>query len=236
MAKRPIAINIKDRYRLTVIERFDARKGFIKCAFSGITVSSDDGPSASADAWRNRTGNLFVRFSSQGEKLYFEASLSNGEFIPDSEITPNDFGKFIANNLIVWVTEGLTIRRVPLWGHKKDRTLGVWGKSLLKQEIKMRALSVRQPFADQIIKGTKRVEYRSRPTNIRGRVYVYASETPGSPKGESLRRGVVIGTVEIHKCTGKPNDYQWHLRNPKPLAKPKKPTGRPQPVWFNPFP
>jgi hypothetical protein len=33
----------------------------------------------------------------------------------------------------------------------------------------MRALSVRQPYADQIMRGTKRIEYRSRPTKVRGR-------------------------------------------------------------------
>lgn len=100
----------------------------------------------------------------------------------------------------------------------------------------MRALSVRQPYADQIIKGTKRVENRSRPTKVRGRIYIYASETPASPKGEVLPRGVIIGTVEISNCTGDPDNYRWQLRNPKPLSRPKKPKGRPQPVWFNPFP
>jgi hypothetical protein len=138
--------------------------------------------------------------------------------------------------LVVWITEGLAISRVPLWDHKKVNNLGVWGESYLKQEVKMRALSVRQPYAGQIMNGIKRVEYRSRPTNIRGRIYIYASETPASPKGEDLPRGVVIGTVEIFKCTGEPEDYRWHLRNPKPLSKPRKPIGRPQPVWFNPFP
>ena len=40
----------------------------------------------------------------------------------------------------------------------------------------MRALSVCQPFAEQILSGEKRIEYRSLPTNIRGRVYIYASK------------------------------------------------------------
>ena len=100
----------------------------------------------------------------------------------------------------------------------------------------MLALSVRQPYADQIMRGTKRNEYRSRPTKVRGRVYIYASLTPASSRGEDLPRGVVIGTVEIHNCTGTPGDYRWHIRNPKPLARPRKPIGKPQPVWFNPFP
>jgi hypothetical protein len=43
----------------------------------------------------------------------------------------------------------------------------------------MRALSIHQPYAEQILRGKKKVEYRSRPTNIRERIYIYASLTPG---------------------------------------------------------
>ena len=46
----------------------------------------------------------------------------------------------------------------------------------------MRALSIRQPYAEQILRGTKKIEYRGRPTNIRERVYIYASLTPGDPE------------------------------------------------------
>src|SRR4051795_5225478 len=46
-------------------------------------------------------------------------------------------------------------------------------------EIQNLALSVRQPYAEQIMRGTKVIEYRSVPTHVRGRVYIYASSTPG---------------------------------------------------------
>jgi len=49
-------------------------------------------------------------------------------------------------------------------------------------------------------------------------------------------RGVIVGTVEIHNCTEGSEGYRWHLRDPKPLSRPRKPVGKPQPVWFNPFP
>ncbi len=39
------------------------------------------------------------------------------------------------------------------------------------------ALSVRQPYVTRILNGTKRFEYRSQPTNVRGRVLLYASAT-----------------------------------------------------------
>ncbi|MCH8823433.1 MAG: ASCH domain-containing protein [Planctomycetes bacterium] len=40
----------------------------------------------------------------------------------------------------------------------------------------MRALSIRQPYAELILRGEKTIEYRSRPTKIIGeRFYIYAS-------------------------------------------------------------
>ena len=42
----------------------------------------------------------------------------------------------------------------------------------------MLALSIRQPFAELILRGIKTVEYRSRPTRIIGRrFHIYASKT-----------------------------------------------------------
>ena len=44
----------------------------------------------------------------------------------------------------------------------------------------MRALSIRQPFAELILRGIKTVEYRSRPTRIIGeRFLIYASKSRG---------------------------------------------------------
>jgi hypothetical protein len=41
----------------------------------------------------------------------------------------------------------------------------------------MRALSIRQPYAELILRGIKTVEYRTRPTRIVGeRFYIYASK------------------------------------------------------------
>ena len=39
------------------------------------------------------------------------------------------------------------------------------------------AISIRQPFVEMILRGNKTIEYRSRKTNIRERVYLYASLT-----------------------------------------------------------
>jgi hypothetical protein len=106
-----------------------------------------------------------------------------------------------------------------------------------------RALSVRQPYAEQILRGTKQFEYRSVPTNIRERIYIYASLTPGSDEDFAQMHarpgdfpaGVLIGTVEVVDCEGKAGDYRWHLSKPERLPKPIKPDNHPQPVWFYPF-
>ena len=106
-----------------------------------------------------------------------------------------------------------------------------------------RALSIRQPFAERIMNGKKKYENRRIPTNIRERVYVYASKTPGSPEAwkksgfepGQLPTGVLIGTVEIIGCEGNPGDYRWKLGQPERLKRMMKPKNRPQPVWFHPF-
>jgi len=99
----------------------------------------------------------------------------------------------------------------------------------------MRALSIRQPYAEQILRGHKKIEYRGRPTNIRERVYIYASLTPGDLddwgtmhlQPGDLPTGVLVGTVEISDCTGRPGDYQWHLTKPDQLTRLLKPKKHP---------
>src|SRR5215218_3103712 len=96
----------------------------------------------------------------------------------------------------------------------------------------MRALSIRQPFAELILRGLKTIEYRSRPTRIIGeRFYIYASKkravrerlsvtkadnivvpTEKLPQWmyelaklfilDNLPTGVIVGTASISKCTG----------------------------------
>ena len=113
----------------------------------------------------------------------------------------------------------------------------------MAKQDNMRALSIRQPYAEQILQGTKKIEYRSRPTNIRERVFIYASMTPGSDDDFASMRarsgdfpvGVLVGTVEIVDCAGEVEDYHWHLAKSERLEKPIKVETHPQPVWFNPF-
>jgi len=129
---------------------------------------------------------------------------------------------------------------------KKVRPPSVKGKAPdIASGIQNKALSIRQPYAEMILRGIKKIEYRSMPTNIRGRVYIYASLTPGEEEDfESLKAkagdfptGVLVGTVEIVGCE-KPlfaDNYHWQLANPKRLETPITADNRAQPSWFIPF-
>jgi hypothetical protein len=105
------------------------------------------------------------------------------------------------------------------------------------------ALSIRQPYAEQILRGTKKIEYRSVPTKMRGRYYIYASLQPGDSRAfrklgmepGDLPTGVLVGTVEIEDCKGRNGLYRWHLARPVRLKRHRKPDNHPQPVWFRPF-
>mgnify|MGYP003979757181 CR=1 FL=1 len=103
-----------------------------------------------------------------------------------------------------------------------------------------RAISIRQPFVEMILSGKKTIEYRSRRTNIRERVYLYASltiekeicEDEGLDSAE-LPIGQIVGSVEIVDCTEEgENDYEWHLANPERIPIFLKPKNQPQPgIW-----
>ena len=114
----------------------------------------------------------------------------------------------------------------------------------------MRALSIRQPHAEAILRGVKSIEYRNRRTHIRARIMIYASlgRDPAEEEAammaaygisdcrcDQLPRGVLVGTVELYDCTGQDEDFQWHVRNPERAGELIKPTNHPQPSWFFPF-
>ena len=118
----------------------------------------------------------------------------------------------------------------------------------------MLALSIRQPYAEEILRGMKTVEYRSRKTGIVGqRFYIYAaSKIPeqadtakrfrklGHEVG-GLPTGVLVGTAKFAKCVpcksrgdGRFAGYAWHFTEVRRLKRPRKPKKQPQPTWFNP--
>ena len=135
----------------------------------------------------------------------------------------------------------------------------------------MRALSIRQPFAELILRGIKTVEYRTRRTTIIGeRFLIYATQhkgpmpTPQWPVNKAdniivpdaplpawmveiaqqlklidpeavLPRGVIVGSAVIDRVSSADQMFAWHLTDIERATELRKPTGHPQPVWFEPF-
>ena len=107
------------------------------------------------------------------------------------------------------------------------------------------AISIRQPFVEQILLGIKKYEYRSTLTHIRGRVYLYASKKPidssndwriaKSERGK-LPTGVIVGSVVIAGCAWSAKDdcFRYKLESPKRIRKYLVPKGQPQPRFFRP--
>jgi hypothetical protein len=109
----------------------------------------------------------------------------------------------------------------------------------------VRAISIRQPYVEQIFRGIKKCEFRSVPTNIRERVWIYASLKPGpaeawnnlAKKPGDLPTGVILGTVEIVDCRAtsrKLLDFAYVLKAPRRLRTPRRPVNQPQPVFWRP--
>ena len=108
----------------------------------------------------------------------------------------------------------------------------------------MRAISIKQPYVELILRGRKVAEYRSVVTHIRGRVYLYASKNPagdheawedaGARPG-SLPTGVILGTVEIVNCElDDEGGYAYVLANPQRLETPLRAVNHPQPCFWIP--
>jgi len=109
-----------------------------------------------------------------------------------------------------------------------------------------RALSIRQPYVELILRGKKRQEYRSRPTNIRGRVYLYAGLKPGNYawaakkyrvrcRSDCLPVGRIVGSVELVGCKAQGDgEFAWLLAKPRRYRTPLTPRNQPQPSFWKP--
>jgi hypothetical protein len=104
-------------------------------------------------------------------------------------------------------------------------------------EGKLRALSIRQPWAHAILHLGKDVENRPMSRKHRGRILIQASKTTTNDERAAARklgldskglvRGAIVGDVEIVGCVRNSKSKwairgQWHwlLKNPRFLVKP----------------
>ena len=88
----------------------------------------------------------------------------------------------------------------------------------------MKCLSVKQPFADLIVSGKKKIEIRSWKTSYRGELLIHASKMPDESalrhfgiKKENIDLGKLIGKANFVECKEYKsrkeflNDKQFHL-------------------------
>jgi hypothetical protein len=105
------------------------------------------------------------------------------------------------------------------------------------------AISIRQPYVEQILLGVKPYEYRSTLTRIRGRVYLYAAKKPVDDAAQwrkaksepgKLPTGVIVGSVVITDCGPWRREFRYKLEAPMRLRKHLVPNSQPQPKFFRP--
>ena len=106
-----------------------------------------------------------------------------------------------------------------------------------------RAISIRQPYAEQILRARKKWEYRSVNTTLVGeRVWIYASSRPARDlrawlsigNDAELPLGIIVGSVVIAAVKKRGDgDYAYKLADPR-RCRPKAPTNQPQPLFWRP--
>lgn len=79
----------------------------------------------------------------------------------------------------------------------------------------MRAISVRQPYAERIANGSKTKEFRSWSIGHRGPLLICASKSPAIT---GLPTGAQVCIVDLVRIEGSPGRYAWILENPRRVA------------------
>src|SRR5262245_275091 len=104
----------------------------------------------------------------------------------------------------------------------------------------LRALSIRQPYAELILRGLKDVENRSWETKHRGRLLIHAAAAQVDHQEmdrwgfavEDLPRGALVGVVDLQDCTTQrgsrwhnSGSQGWYLAEPRRFSRPVRFTG-----------
>ncbi len=93
----------------------------------------------------------------------------------------------------------------------------------------MKALSVRQPWADLIASGKKTIEMRSRPTRYRGPLVICSTKVgkvPGTTRcivdvvdcREFTRKDAAAACWKPDRAPGTPYAFSWVLANVRPVT------------------
>lgn len=102
-----------------------------------------------------------------------------------------------------------------------------------KGDFKMKALTIKQPYAALIINGYKKIEFRSWKTNYRGKILIHAGlsvdkESLNNFKKYNLEyvKGAVIGKADIADCILIDEKLDKKLREENPLIYRKNHVGQ----------
>ena len=87
----------------------------------------------------------------------------------------------------------------------------------------MKALSLKQPFAELVVSGKKTIELRNWNTKFRGKFLIHASKIPDSKAMkklgfEELPVGVIVGEAELIEVKKYENDLEHKKDKNKHLA------------------
>lgn len=85
------------------IENFDARRGYSRCNPPGQGMTL--GLKADADLWRDPSGNVVTRLSSEGYRFSFLVSHRSGRAVLDEEM--KSLCDYLADILHLWIVEGV---------------------------------------------------------------------------------------------------------------------------------
>lgn len=136
------------------------------------------------------------------------------------------------------------------------------GHSPETRDLDRIALSIRQPWAELILRGIKTIEVRQTPARPMGPIYLYTSKRVSSSPEldfrlqkygidcEGLPRGVIVGTVDILECRRSQEGdasaaqlppeqlqgtYSWVVGNAVRFPAPLPVQFVPFGTWFYPF-
>lgn len=90
----------------------------------------------------------------------------------------------------------------------------------------MKAISIKQPWANLILSGEKTIETRTWATDYRGELLLVSSLKPDiHPAGMAICvvdlvecRPMVFADEEAARCAMYPNAYSWVLKNLRPIV------------------
>ncbi len=94
--------------------------------------------------------------------------------------------------------------------------------------MKVKAISLKQPFANWVCEGKKTIETRTWNTKYRGDLVICSSQNPKiEPYGKALCIVDVVSTEPMKKthekkacCKIYPRAWTWHLKNLRVIKKP----------------